>query len=353
MSETPTVHIERATLDSSGEAVKRTLEALKWKEKVKQGSRVVIKPNGCHVKFLPGLVTTPSILGEVVRIFRTRASEVIVVESDLQRFNADQIFDSVPYRGEVEKAGGRCSNLTQERQIRVKIPRGQYWKERTMPESLVEHDLFVTMPVIKTHKLWHVSLCIKNQFGCVPESDRVKYQKFLPQVVGDFNSYHPAGLCIVDGIVGLEGDGPIAGIPKSMDLIVGGDNLVATDAVLSNIMGFKPEQSELIMNLHERGGGPIDLGKIRLSGLPLKEAINPYRPPSHDFISNMERLVRRHPKLANFVYRSWFFAIAKKTAWGVRGLYGYKSQYHEDVARSGLWEGYNWEELMQVYTPIA
>jgi len=353
MTDKPRVHIERSDMDGSGEAVRKVLDQLNWKEKVATNSKVVIKPNGCHISFLPGMVTTPSILGEVVKIFKTRASEVVVVESDLQRFNAREVFNGVGYTDVVEKAGGICSNLTEEKQIKVKIPGGQYWKERTMPESLVENDLFVTMPVIKTHKLWFTSLCIKNQFGNVPESDRVKYQKFLPQVVGDFNAFDPAGLCIVDGIVGLEGDGPIAGIPKKMDLIIGGDNIVATDAVLNEIMGFRIEDSKLIMNLHERGVGPINLKKIDITGLSLKEAENPYKPPSMDFISRSERWVRRHPPLANFIYRSWFFNIAKRTAWAVRGLYGYKSQYHAEVEKTGLWKDYDWESLMQVYTPIA
>ena len=349
----PKVHIEKATLKGSRDAMERTLETLEWRHKVKKGSKVVIKPNGCHVRYLPGLVTTPKLLGELVGIIRTRASEVVVVESDLQRFTADQVFDGLGYRDIVERAGGTCSNLTTERQVRAKVPGGQYWKDRTMPESLVENDLFISMPVMKTHKLWLVTLGIKNQFGNVPEADRVRYQKYLPQVVGDFNAFCPAGLVIVDGIVGLEADGPIAGIPKRMDLIVGGDNLVATDAVLCNIMGFDPLKSGLIKNCYERGMGPVDLKKISLSGARLDKVRKPYKGPSNDFVSRSERWVRRHPSLANFVYRSWFFKIAKKSAWTVRGLYGYKSRYHEEVERTGLWKDYDWEELMQVYVPIA
>jgi len=353
MAARPKVHIERATLETSEDALKKTLEALNWKQKVRPNSRVVIKPNGCHVRYLPGLVTTPKVLGELVKIIKSRAGEVIVVESDLQRFTADQVFDGLGYREIVEKAGGRCSNMTSEKQIEVDIPGGQHWKRRTMPESLVENDLFITMPVMKTHKLWLVTLGVKNNFGNVPESDRVKYQKYLPWVVGDFNAFCPAGLTIVDGLVGLEGDGPIAGIPKKMSLIMGGDNIVATDAVMCRIMDFDPLASGLIKNVYERGMGPVDLNKIEFSGTHWEDVKNPYIGPPQDLISRSERWVRKHPKLANFIYRSWFFKIAKKSAWTVRGLYGYKSSYHKQVIETGLWEGYDWENLMQVYTPIA
>lgn len=349
----PHVHMERADRDSADGKLLTVLESLEWKEKVKPNSKVVVKPNGCHVKYLPGLVTTPSLLGKLVEILKTRAGEVVVVESDLQRFSADQVFDGVGYREVVEKAGGRLSNLSEERQIKSEIPGGQYWKEREMPESLVDNDLFITVPVIKTHKLWKTSLSIKNQFGNVPESDRVKYQKHLPEVVGDFNAFDPAGLTIVDGLVGLEGDGPIAGVPKRTDLIVGGDNVVATDSVLTSVMGFDVGECELVMNAHQRGLGPVDMKRINLTGLPIEQARKPFMPPSTDFISRTERWVRKHPRLANFIYRSPFFNVAKKTAWSVRGLYGYKSKYHRQVEQSGLWKDYDWENLMQVYTPIA
>jgi uncharacterized protein (DUF362 family) len=353
MAEKPKVHIEKATLETSEEAILKTLGYLNWKEIIKPNSKVVIKPNACHVRFLPGLVTTPKLLGELVKIMKTRASEVVVVESDLQRFTADQVFDGLGYTGVVEKAGGRCSNMTTEKQIEVDIPAGQHWKKRTMPDSLVNTDHFITMPVIKTHKLWLVTLGVKNNFGNVPESDRVKYQKYLPQVVGDFNAFRPADLTIVDGIVGMEGDGPIAGIPKKLDIVMGGNNLVATDAAMCAIMDFNPLDSGLIKNVYERGIGPVELNKIDFSGVPWKDVKNPYIGPPQDLISKSERWVRKHPKLANFIYRSWFFKIAKRSAWAVRGLYGYKSNYHKQVEDTGLWEGYDWENLMEVYTPIA
>jgi hypothetical protein len=217
----------------------------------------------------------------------------------------------------------------------------------------VECDHFITVPVMKTHKLWLVSLGIKNQFGCVPEADRVKYQKHLPKVVGDFNAYRPADLVIADGLIGLEGDGPIAGIPKRLDLIVGGTNLVASDAVMCKIMDFDPLDSGLIRNMYERKMGPIEMDRIQLSGIPLDQARNPYRPPSKDFISRMERRVRQHPALANFIYRSWFFKIAMRTAWAVRSMSGYKGGYENDVKATGLWDDYDWKSLMEVYTPIA
>jgi len=347
------VHIERTTLEDSRGSIAKVLESLNWKKVIRPNSKVVIKPNGCHVRYLPGLVTTPKLLGELVGILKTRAGEVVVVESDLQRFSADQVFDGVGYREVVEAAGGRCSNLTEEKQIPSDIPGGQFWKNRPMPESLVDNDVFISMPVMKTHKLWLVTLGVKNQFGNVPEADRVKYQKHLPKVVGDFNAHNPADLVIVDGIVGMEGDGPIAGIPKRMDLVVGGNNLVATDSVLCRIMGFDPLESGLIRNVHERGMGPVEPDRISVSGAGIADVRSPYKGPPRDFISRSERWVRKHPSLANFIYRSWFFKIAKRSAWALRGLYGYKSEYHRQVAETGLWNGYDWENLMEVYTPIA
>jgi hypothetical protein len=97
----------------------------------------------------------------------------------------------------------------------------------------------------------------------------------------------------------------------------------------------------------------IESENIQLSSIQLDQARNPYRPPSEDLISRMERRVRQHPALANFIYRLWFFKIAKRTAWAIRSMSGYKGGYEADVNATGLWKDYDRKSLMEVYTPIA
>lgn len=348
----PTVYLDRLSPESSEEDFRRALDAVGWRSIIGEGSTVAVKYNGCHFVYLPGLNTTPEFLAEVVGILKERAADVVVVEADLQRFSADFVYERAGYRRLVEREGGRFVNLSRDRMVEVDMP-GAYWKRRGMPKTLVEADHFITFPVLKTHKLWNLSLGIKNQFGCVPEADRVKYQKHLPEVVYDFNAYLKPDITLFDGYIGLEGDGPIAGIPKKVGVVIAGTNVVAADAVAARVMGFDPLSSGLIKYSYERGLGPVELDRINLKGLKIEDVMVRFRGPSTDLVSRAERWVRRHPRLANFVYRSWFFSVAKRLAWGVRGLYGYRSQYHREVEETGLWKDYDWEHILKTYTPIA
>lgn len=352
MDDRPLVYIGRLSPESSESAFREALEAIGWRSIIDSGSTVAVKYNGCHFVYLPGLNTTPKFLAEVVRILKERAGDVVVVEADLQRFSADYVYENAGYKKMVEKEGGRFVNLSKDRMVDVEMP-GAFWKRRKMPSTLVEADHFITFPVLKTHKLWNLSLGIKNQFGCVPEADRVKYQKYLPEVVYDFNAYLKPSITLFDGHIGLEGDGPIAGIPKKVGVVIAGTNVVASDAVAARVMGFDPLSSGLIRYSHQKGLGPVELENIETKGLKVEDVMVKFRGPSTDLVSRAERWVRRHPRLANFVYRSWFFSVAKRFAWGVRGLYGYKSQYHRDVEATGLWKDYDWEHILKTYTPIA
>jgi|GEM_PF-241002 len=335
-----------------GKILREGLESMGWKNIVKTDTTIVIKINGCHYRYLPGLVTTPALVGHLVSILKERAKEVIVGESDLQRISADVVLKDVGYKKIVEKAGGKVVNFSKDEMVEVKI-NGEVWEERKMPKTLVDCDVFFTVPVLKTHKLWKVSLALKNQFGCVPESDRLKYQRILPLVVSDFNKFLKPKIVIVDGIIGLEGDGPIAGIPKKTGLMIFSDNVVAADTVSSLIMGFKPAECEMIKNAYERGLGPINLEDIEVISGNLKDAITTFIPPSNDIISCLERRVRKHPKLSNLIYRSALFNAAKKTAWWIRGVSGYKSKYMSDVEKTGIWKNYDYKHLLTTYIPIA
>lgn len=335
-----------------GKLLKEGVESIKWENIVKTDSTVVVKINGCHYRYLPGLVTTPALVGHLVGILKDRAKEVIVGESDLQRISADIVLKDVGYKKIVEKAGGKIVNFSKDKMVDVKI-NGEVWKERPMPKTFVDSDAFVTVPVLKTHKLWKTSLALKNQFGCVPESDRVKYQRMLPSVVSDFNRFLKPKIVIVDGIIGLEGDGPIAGIPKKVGLMIFSDNAVAADTISSLIMGFNPSESEIIKHAYEVGLGPINPDDIEVISGNLKDAKTVFTPPSNDLISSMERAVRKHPKLANLIYRSALFNAAKKTAWGIREVSGYKSKYMSDVEKTGIWKNYDYKHLLTTYIPIA
>ena len=89
-------------------------------------------------------------------------------------------------------------------------------------------------------------------------------------------------LIIIDGTVGQEDFGPISGTPKVMNLLVGGTNPVAVDAVAMRIMGFDPTESPPVLLAYLQGLGPIESDMIDVAGPPLEELIDAFKRPQLD-----------------------------------------------------------------------
>jgi uncharacterized protein (DUF362 family) len=116
-----------------------------------------------------------------------------------------------------------------------------------LPETLKQVDWIVSMPKLKTHHWAGVTLSMKNLFGVMPGifygwPKNVLHWEGITQSIIDINATVRAHFAIVDGIVGMEGDGPIAGKPKHAGVVVMGRNLVAVDATCARIMGINPQK---------------------------------------------------------------------------------------------------------------
>jgi uncharacterized protein (DUF362 family) len=114
-----------------------------------------------------------------------------------------------------------------------------------VPELVLNSDIIVSMPKMKTHHWAGVTLSLKNMFGIMPGSC-YGWPKNLLHLAGiensiiDIHSSVKTHLAIVDGIVGMEGDGPIMGTPVAANVVVMGKNLAAVDATCARIMGIDP-----------------------------------------------------------------------------------------------------------------
>jgi uncharacterized protein (DUF362 family) len=103
------------------------------------------------------------------------------------------------------------------------------------------------MPKMKTHHWAGVTLSIKNCFGCVPGRvygwpKNILHWVGLTQAIVDVGAAVRPNLQIVDGIVGMQGNGPIQGTPMPAGLLVFGADAVATDVTAARLMGFDPSR---------------------------------------------------------------------------------------------------------------
>jgi uncharacterized protein (DUF362 family) len=120
-------------------------------------------------------------------------------------------------------------------------------RELWLPDLVVDSDVVVSMPKMKTHHWGGLTLSLKNCFGCVPGRvygwpKNVLHWAGLEQSIVDVAAAVRPDLVIIDGIVGMEGNGPINGDPRHAGLLVVGDDPVAADATAAHMMVVDPER---------------------------------------------------------------------------------------------------------------
>lgn len=162
------------------------------------------------------------------------------------------------------------TNLSRDKKLEVQI-NGKHLKRLKVPLTLLFADKFISVAKMKTHYHEVISCVMKNQFGLLPQRYKNGFHPYLSEILTDLNGFYHPDICIVDGIVGLEGDGPTDGTPRNFGIIVLGTNPVSTDSVAARIMGFNPKKiphlkyaKDKIGTFHfTELGDPLKLKKVK------------------------------------------------------------------------------------------
>ena len=107
-----------------------------------------------------------------------------------------------------------------------------------------EADVVITLPKLKTHAMAYFTGAVKNQFGCIPGTQKAAWHTRMPdannfcKMLLDLNKVVKTSFAILDGIIAMEGNGPRNGIPKKMDTIIMGKSLTAVDSTAVRLIGY-------------------------------------------------------------------------------------------------------------------
>jgi uncharacterized protein (DUF362 family) len=249
-----------------------------------RGRRVLLKPN--LVEYRPGhpVHTDPRLVAAAVEAFaQLGAADVVVGEGPGHRRDTDHLLAASGLREAVRAAGVRFIDLNLDTPLPRPIP-GRRLTGLThlhLPRAVVEADYVVSMPKMKTHHWVGVTLALKNLFGVLPGTaygwpKNLFHWKGIPASILDVNRTVVADLAIVDGIVGMEGDGPLNGEEVRTGVVVVGAALAAVDATCCRLMGLRPDRVPYLAaaaRLH----GSIAARDITVRGAALDEVARPYR----------------------------------------------------------------------------
>jgi uncharacterized protein (DUF362 family) len=293
-----TVKISRAQKDTAEilkEAVKNA--GLRGKQKI------FVKPNMSHPEYVPGVVTSPALLHELVILLRDNAEEVVVGESNGFNYSCRSAFKKTGIETAVKKAGGTVINLSEDKLVKVKFQRNSSpLKELFLPKTVLEADAIVDLPLMKTHEFTMYSGAIKNLFGCVPSNKRIYLHPYLSEVFYRLYTILKPQLTVMDARVAMEGNGPTKGTPVKMDLMLTSNCALATDMIASKIMGLDLEEISYLnyiarnTNLHDNA--------ITVQDLQVSEVARKFERPTIDLPVNAQRVIYKHEFLTKVFFCS-------------------------------------------------
>ena len=215
-----------------------------------RGKRILLKPNlvETHLGAIH-INTNPSVVRGAIEAFKSLgASEIFVAEGPGHCRDTFRLVEESGIYDVLNEDKIQFIDLNYDDIFTIpNVSKYSRLKEFNLPKTLAKVDWVVSMPKMKTHHWTGVTLSMKNMFGIMPGSyygwpKNVLHWAGINESILDINSSFKSSLAIVDGIVGMEGDGPIMGDPIKASTLVIGRNLPAVDATCARIMGINPEK---------------------------------------------------------------------------------------------------------------
>jgi uncharacterized protein (DUF362 family)/NAD-dependent dihydropyrimidine dehydrogenase PreA subunit len=158
------------------------------------------------------------------------STEKALEKSGIMEVVRDLRLDVAPFRKRVTKANAGISP----------------YRELVFGEDPLDYDLVLNMPKLKTHAMMGLTAGVKNTFGFVPSLDKAKWhlrcksdkRLFSSLLIDIYFAVNPA-LTILDGIVGMDGNGPTHGRVRDLGLVAVSDNALSLDAFLEKRLAIR------------------------------------------------------------------------------------------------------------------
>jgi uncharacterized protein (DUF362 family) len=240
-----------------------------------KGKTVLLKPNMVGLDPLGVINTHPAVVAAARECFlRLGAAQVLIGDGPALDRDTEAIVESLRLRDHAGPLARSFIDLNVDDVQRVVLKtHASRLKELYLPKTALGVDFLVSMPKLKTHHWAGVTLSLKNMFGIVPGScygwpKNILHWAGIDRAILDINAAARPDFAIVDGIVGMEGNGPIQGTPKDSGVLIFGNDPVAVDATCCRVMGLAPERVKYLAGAGTLLGH-LKVDKIQQLGEPI------------------------------------------------------------------------------------
>jgi len=265
-----TIVCESYELDLARRAVNEALAPLGGIGRfVRPGMKVLLKPNLLAAADLERAITThPALVQAVVELVKKAGGTVLI---------GDSPGGPVKQSPSVWRKGG-MTRAVEQTGARLAVFDGVTWKRLNgndyfIANPVLEADLIINLPKLKTHALTLYTGAVKNLFGAIPGTRKREIHLRAPgvqdfsQALVDVLELVQPGLTIIDGVLGQEGNGPgMGGTPHQYGCLAASADSVALDAVIAQALGYRPGEVLHLAQAEERGLGTASLDQIDIVG---------------------------------------------------------------------------------------
>lgn len=242
------------------------------------GKRVVLKPNLVEYHRDKVINTDPRVVAAVIELCqREGAAEVIVAEGPGHWRNVEYLVAASGLGDVLRTCKVSFVDLNHDEPVkRMNLGRLTGMEHLYLSRTIATADVVISLPKLKTHHWAVATLSLKNLFGTLPGicygwPKNELHWRGIDNSIVDIAATRMPDLAIVDGIVGMEGDGPLNGSPKPMGVLVMGTDLVAVDATCCRLMQLDPEKIGYLVLGHRKKLGHLAAQQIQQLGERIEE----------------------------------------------------------------------------------
>ncbi|MGL6076261.1 MAG: DUF362 domain-containing protein [Fimbriiglobus sp.] len=261
------------------------------------GKRVVLKPNLVEYHRDKVINTDPRFIDAVIQLFQAEgASEIIVAEGPGHYRNVRYLVNESGLGDVLRKHKIQFVDINHDEPVKTpNLGRTTGLEFLYLSKTILSADVFVSLPKLKTHHWAGATLALKNLFGTLPGicygwPKNELHWRGIPNSIVDIACTHTPHLAIVDGIIGMEGDGPLNGTAKPMGALVMGVDLLAVDATCCRLMKLPVEQLPTFVLAHDKKLGQLHEDKIPQLGDSIASLAKSFEWPPR-----MEEILIRQP----------------------------------------------------------
>ena len=266
----------------------------------------VLKPNiSLPAKPNSAIITHPKVVEATITVLREQGiKKITIAESPGGEIDAKRTFWVSGYSQLAKRLNVQLVNLNETERVSIKWSYGII----DIPKMIIETDLYINLPKIKTHGQTTVTLSLKNQKGLLSINTKKKFHYLwgLHKPLIELAKVISPDLVIVDGIEAMEGKGPSQGKKKKANVLIMGHNMLETDIVCCKVMDVNPHVVKHIRYGIEEGLGRDDPQTV---GEDLEKVKTKFRPANEVYGRSLNIFLWRNPYACSLCFDSFSDAI--------------------------------------------